>query len=94
VWNCRTGGLAHLGLARANALESRTSQGAGAASVRTPPTKSFLRKIIHAPLMNLRAAEHLEIKMTVASTFWIEWHPILIAFEFRAISAWTLASTG
>ncbi len=30
VWNCWTGALAHLGVARANALESRTSQGAGA----------------------------------------------------------------
>jgi eukaryotic-like serine/threonine-protein kinase len=30
VWNCWTGALAHLGLARANALESRTSQGADA----------------------------------------------------------------
>jgi DNA-binding winged helix-turn-helix (wHTH) protein/tetratricopeptide (TPR) repeat protein len=27
VWNCWTGALAHLGMARANALESRTSQG-------------------------------------------------------------------
>ncbi len=30
VWNCWTGSLAHLGMARANALESRTSQGADA----------------------------------------------------------------
>ena len=30
VWNCWTGALAHLGVARANALESRTSHGAGA----------------------------------------------------------------
>jgi tetratricopeptide (TPR) repeat protein len=28
VWNCWTGALAHLGMARANALESRISQGA------------------------------------------------------------------
>jgi eukaryotic-like serine/threonine-protein kinase len=28
VWNCWTGALAHLGVARANALQSRTSQGA------------------------------------------------------------------
>jgi eukaryotic-like serine/threonine-protein kinase len=28
VWNCWTGALAHLGIARANALQSRTSQGA------------------------------------------------------------------
>ena len=30
VWNCPTGALAHLGVARANALEARTSQGADA----------------------------------------------------------------
>ena len=30
VWNCWTGALAHLGLARANGLESSLSQGADA----------------------------------------------------------------
>jgi hypothetical protein len=30
VWNCWTGALAHLGVARANALQSRTSNGADA----------------------------------------------------------------
>ena len=30
VWNCWTGALAHLGVARANALEARTSHGADA----------------------------------------------------------------
>jgi len=30
VWNCWTGALAHLGLARANALQARTSQGTDA----------------------------------------------------------------
>jgi len=34
VWNCWTGALAHLGLARANALEARTSQGADADAAR------------------------------------------------------------
>ncbi len=34
VWNCWTGALAHLGVARANALESRTSQGAEADAAR------------------------------------------------------------
>jgi hypothetical protein len=29
VWNCWTGALAHLGVARANALEAKTSPGAG-----------------------------------------------------------------
>ena len=34
VWNCWTGALAHLGVARANALQSKTSQGADADSAR------------------------------------------------------------
>jgi eukaryotic-like serine/threonine-protein kinase len=34
VWNCWTGALAHLGVARANALQSRTSQGADADATR------------------------------------------------------------
>jgi hypothetical protein len=34
VWNCWTGALAHLGVARANALLSRTSQGADADATR------------------------------------------------------------
>jgi eukaryotic-like serine/threonine-protein kinase len=34
VWNCWTGALAHLGLARAKALQARTSQGADADAAR------------------------------------------------------------
>ena len=34
VWNCWTGALAHLGLARANALEAKSSQGADADAAR------------------------------------------------------------
>jgi tetratricopeptide (TPR) repeat protein len=34
VWNCWTGALAHLGVARANALRARTSQGADADAAR------------------------------------------------------------
>jgi eukaryotic-like serine/threonine-protein kinase len=34
VWNCWTGALAHLGVARANALEARTSHGADADAAR------------------------------------------------------------
>jgi serine/threonine protein kinase/tetratricopeptide (TPR) repeat protein len=34
VWNCWTGALAHLGVARANAMQSRTSQGADADAAR------------------------------------------------------------
>jgi hypothetical protein len=32
VWNCWTGALAHLGVARANALQAKTSQGGDAAA--------------------------------------------------------------
>ena len=45
VWNCWTGALAHLGVARANALQSRTSQGADADAARVralPAHKDFL----------------------------------------------------
>ena len=34
VWNCWTGALAHLGVARANALQAKTSQGADADAAR------------------------------------------------------------
>jgi hypothetical protein len=34
VWNCWTGALAHLGVARANALQARTSQGADSDAAR------------------------------------------------------------
>ena len=34
VWNCWTGALAHLGLARANVLQAKTSQGADADAAR------------------------------------------------------------
>jgi hypothetical protein len=34
VWNCWTGALAHLGVARSNALELRNSQGADADAAR------------------------------------------------------------
>ena len=35
VWNCWTGSLAHLGVARGNALQAKTSQGADADAART-----------------------------------------------------------
>jgi len=43
VWNCWTGALAHLGVARANALEARTLQGADADAARARAAyKDFL----------------------------------------------------
>jgi hypothetical protein len=41
VWNCWTGALAHLGVARANALESRTAQGADADAARVRALASY-----------------------------------------------------
>ena len=41
VWNCWTGALAHLGVARANALQSKTSQGADADSARVRALASY-----------------------------------------------------
>ena len=41
VWNCWTGALAHLGIARANALDATTSQGADAAAARTRAQSAY-----------------------------------------------------
>jgi serine/threonine protein kinase/Tfp pilus assembly protein PilF len=41
VWNCWTGALAHLGVARANALQSKTSQGADADAARVRALAAF-----------------------------------------------------
>ncbi len=43
VWNCWTGALAHLGVARANASESRTSQGADADAARVRALNAYKR---------------------------------------------------
>jgi eukaryotic-like serine/threonine-protein kinase len=41
VWNCWTGALAHLGVARANALEARTAQGADADAARVRALSAY-----------------------------------------------------
>ena len=41
VWNCWTGALAHLGVARANALQSRAAQGAEADSARVRARSAY-----------------------------------------------------
>jgi tetratricopeptide (TPR) repeat protein len=41
VWNCWTGALAHLGVARANALQSRTTHGADADAARVRALKAY-----------------------------------------------------
>jgi eukaryotic-like serine/threonine-protein kinase len=69
VWNCWTGALAHLSVARANALESRTSQGADtdAARVRALATyKEFFALWKDAdpdiPILKEAKAEYAKLK--------------------------------
>jgi serine/threonine protein kinase/tetratricopeptide (TPR) repeat protein len=69
VWNCWTGALAHLGVARANASESRTSQGADtdAARVRALAAyKDFLSLWRDAdpdiPILKQAQAEYAKLK--------------------------------
>jgi DNA-binding winged helix-turn-helix (wHTH) protein/tetratricopeptide (TPR) repeat protein len=69
VWNCWTGALAHLGVARANALQSRTSQGAqsDAARVRALAAyKDFLTLWKDAdpdiPLLKQAQAEYAKLQ--------------------------------
>jgi eukaryotic-like serine/threonine-protein kinase len=69
VWNCWTGALARLGLARANALESKTSQGtdADAARIRALAAyKDFLTLWKDAdpdiPILKLAKAEYARLQ--------------------------------
>jgi len=41
IWNCWTGALAHLGVARANALQARTSPGADAGAARVRASAAY-----------------------------------------------------
>jgi eukaryotic-like serine/threonine-protein kinase len=69
VWNCWTGALAHLGLARANALEAKTLQGAGADAARARALaayKDFLALWKDAdpdiPILKEAKAEYAKLK--------------------------------
>jgi len=69
VWNCWTGALAHLGVARANALQSRTAQGADADAARTRALaayKDFLTLWKDAdpdiPILKQAKAEHAKLQ--------------------------------
>jgi tetratricopeptide (TPR) repeat protein len=69
VWNCWTGALAHLGVARANALQSRTSQGADADAARTRALaayKDFLTRWKDAdpniPILKEAKAEYAKLQ--------------------------------
>jgi tetratricopeptide (TPR) repeat protein len=65
VWNCWTGALAHLGVARANALQAKNSSGADADAARVralPAYKDFLTLWKHAdpdiPILKEAKAEY------------------------------------
>jgi serine/threonine protein kinase/tetratricopeptide (TPR) repeat protein len=69
AWSCTTGALARLGLARANALQSRTSQGADADAARTRALahyKDFLNLWKDAdpdiPILKEAKAEYAKLK--------------------------------
>jgi serine/threonine protein kinase len=69
VWNCWTGALARLGVARANALQSRTSQGADADAARVRALaayKDFLTLWKDAdpdiPILKQAKAEHAKLQ--------------------------------
>jgi eukaryotic-like serine/threonine-protein kinase len=69
VWNCWTGALAHLGVARANALQSRMSQGADADAARVrafAAYKDFLTLWKDAdpdiPILIAAKAEYVKLK--------------------------------
>ena len=47
VWNCWTGALAHLGVARANALQSRTLQAGSGCRCRPRPGSRCLQRLPH-----------------------------------------------
>ena len=69
VWNCWTGALAHLGVARANALQARTSQGTDADAGRVQALaayKDFLTLWKDAdpdiPILKQAMAEYAKLK--------------------------------
>jgi serine/threonine protein kinase/tetratricopeptide (TPR) repeat protein len=69
VWNCWTGALAHLGVARANALQAKTSQGADADAARVRALaayKDFLALWKDAdagiPILKLAKAEYAKLQ--------------------------------
>jgi len=69
VWNCWTGALAHLGVARANALQSRTSQGAEGEAARVKAVavyKDFLAlwkdSDPNIPILKQAKAEYVKLQ--------------------------------
>jgi serine/threonine protein kinase/tetratricopeptide (TPR) repeat protein len=68
VWNCWTGALGHLGVARANALQSRTSQGAEADAARVRALAAYKDFLTlwkdadpHIPILKEAKAEYAKL---------------------------------
>jgi len=68
VWNCWTGALARLGVARANALQARTSQGADAAAARVRALAAYQDFLAlwkdadpHIPILNAAKMEYAKV---------------------------------
>jgi len=69
VWNCWTGALAHLGLARAAALQSRTAQGADAQAARLRARSAYKEFLAlwkdadpDVPILKQAKAEYAELQ--------------------------------
>ena len=69
VWNCLTGALAHLWLARANALEAKTDHGVGADAARTRARSAYLDFFAlwkdadpDIPILKLAKAEYAKLQ--------------------------------
>jgi len=69
VWNCWTGALAHLGVARANAMQSKTSQGADADASRVRALAAYKDLLTlwkdadpDIPILNQAKAEYAKLR--------------------------------
>jgi eukaryotic-like serine/threonine-protein kinase len=69
VWNCWTGALAHLGVARANALQGRTAQGADADACRVRSLAAYKDFLVlwkdadsDIPIYKAAKAEHAKLQ--------------------------------
>ena len=69
VWNCWTGALAHLGVARANALQARTAQGADADAARVRALAAYKDSLTlwkdadpDVPILNEAKAEYAKLQ--------------------------------
>ncbi len=86
VWNCWTGALARLGVARANALEARTSQGADADLARTRALSAYEDFLTlwkdadpDIPILKEAKAEYAKVEVSqkrlsikqVLASFWV-----------------------